>query len=180
MGHATETRYAGENQSGAYEGRQRMKGRECFETKDCAEKHKAASNNLHLPHDVDRLTSIERDGEAGFLPGIKAAFESVDLAILRDGCESCGISLRASARAAMEYQDIVTGADRSAVIDAAQGVMTGSRNVLTGMLVGLTDIDEDSAFAHKLGRTGGRNRTDVGHFLFSFGFILIATGSRWP
>ena len=48
---------------------------------------KLTGNNLHLPYDVDRLAAVERDRQAGLLPGVEAAIENVGLAVC-DAAES--------------------------------------------------------------------------------------------
>ena len=75
-------------------------------------KTKRTGSNLHLPYDVDRLAAIERDGQTGFFPCVKAAIENVGLAVCGGG-KTCGVPARARARPAMKYEYFIAGARRT-------------------------------------------------------------------
>ena len=111
---------------------------------------KRTCSNLHLPYDVDRLAAVERNGQAGLFPCVKAAVENICLAVCRGG-KTCGVSARARARPAMKYEYFIAGARRTFGIHPAQRMMSCAGDAFTRMLVGLADVDEDRTSAHEFG-----------------------------
>src|SRR4249919_2050728 len=77
----------------------------------------------------------------------------------------------------MKYQHLVTVADGTFRIDPAQCMMTRARDVLAGVFVRSTDINQYRALTYKLSGASGRDGLQISHDIFSFFDLACRSGA---
>tara|TARA_B100000678_G_scaffold97748_1_gene81721 strand:+ start:1349 stop:1873 length:525 start_codon:yes stop_codon:yes gene_type:complete len=139
-GHAAPAADPGKGQSCTYEGGQAEKGGRDQQAQRHAGQHQQSGRNLHLPHDLERLASVDLRGKPRALPGIESALEQVAARVSSRGLKYRRIVARPPTGTTMKHHPLAILASK--VVDPREWQVRRAGNVRAGMLVGIANIDQ--------------------------------------